>query len=56
MNLTFREKSLRLMLISLAATFGYYFPRFFPYQTDTTQSDLMHLMFIVIVLVVIDYW
>jgi len=55
MHLTFREKSLGLLLLSLVATFGIYFASVLPTQsTQIAPSHVMAFLGMLIVLVVLQ--
>ena len=55
MHLTFREKSLWLLLLSLVATFGIYFASVLPTQsTQIAPSHIMAFLGMLIVLVVLQ--
>ncbi len=51
MILSFREKSLWLMFVSLAGCFGFYFVRVLP--TDTVNVMPQHVVFFVVVVVML---
>ena len=55
MNLTFRERSLWLLLLSLTVTFGFYFASVLPMQlTNVTPSHVMTFIGTLILLVIIQ--